>query len=135
MNKLGTLLQEAEFNDPIGLFNSPHNELNNEDWGETKDIEIITLKQHLREKAFNMVWRVTDDLDKAEHVMEMLLKEKYTHSREFVDIGSDKIIVGVNANKINTGAIKQAFDLLSRISDLSEEKIHIFGGLIEVNET
>ena len=132
---IGTPLTRFDYGDPTGLFSLNVDDILGEEWGEIKDIEIITLKQHLLDLAADHAWTLTSNFDEIDSIAETLVRTKYTHAKEFVAIRDDKFIIGINASIINKQSIKYAFDLLANIEQLKTNKIVEFGELIEVYET
>ncbi len=132
---IGTPLTEVDFGDPVGLFSLDVDEVLGDEWGEIKDIEIITLKQHLYDKASEDAWRLTNDPDEVDIIINLLLSSKHTFAKEFVSIENDRFIIGVNRRIINRSAIKHAFDLLSKIECLQDKGKIEFGETIEIYES
>jgi len=100
----------------------------------TKNVEIITLNQHLTETAADEAWAKTHHPDDIDNVIDKLRKIKHTHSSEFVDVKEDKIVVGVKDTKINDETITYAFKLISKVKDLNEHKRTEFEEYKNTNE-
>lgn len=132
---IGTPLTDFDFGDPAGLFSLNVDEVLGDKWEEIRDIEIMTLKQYLYEKASEDAWRLTNDIDEVDIIIDLLLTSKHSYSKEFVAIQNDKFIIGINAIAVDRKSIKHAFNLLSRIEDLSDLGKVEFGEIIEVYET
>ena len=132
---IGTPLKRYDYGDPDGLFTDVISDILGEDWGELKDIEVLTLKQHLYDRASEQAWRMCDDAEKVDRIIESLMRHEYSKAREFVSIEEDKFVIGVNAPIINKKSIKRAFDLLSNLREISVRRRVEFGELIKVNET
>lgn len=132
---IGTPLTDFNFGDPVGLFSLNIDEVLGDEWGEIRDIEIITLKQYLYEKASEDAWRLTNDVDEVDIIIDLLLTSKHSYSKEFVAIKNDKFIIGVDALVVDRKSIKHAFDLLSQIENLRDLGKVEFGETIEVYET
>lgn len=131
---IGTPLTQCDFGDPTGLFSVNVDKVLGDEWGEIKDIEIITLKQHLYDKATEVAWQLTNHINEIDILIDLLLSNRFTFAKEFVSIQNDKIIIGVNAPKINKNAIKHAFDLLSEVDRLQNQDTIEFGETIEIYE-
>lgn len=107
------------------------------------DVQIITLRQHLKELAYTEAWQHTTAVEKCSHCGMSLLQEqadvlmstKYHSAKEFVSIGDDAIVVGVNADKVDDTTIDHALVLLSRIEKFEPGVRTEMGELIHVYDT
>lgn len=131
---IGTPLTEVDFGDPAGLFSIDVDTVLGDEWGEIKDIEVITLQQYLYERATEDAWRLSNHIDEVNIITSLLLASKYSFAKEFVSIENDRFIIGVNAEKVNRSMIKHAFDLLSQVDNLQDRGKIEFGETIEVYE-
>jgi len=132
---IGTPLTEVDFGDPSGLFDADALKALGDEWGEIRDIEIITLKQHLHDKASEDAWRLTNDPNEVDIIIELLLESKHSFAKEFVSIENDKFVVGINAPAIRKDAINHAFNLLSIIDDFENNTVIEIGETVEVYES
>jgi len=101
---------------------------------EVKDIEIVTLKQYLKDKAAEDVWNHINHIKNVDDLIEKLLITKYTSAKEFVNIEDDKITIGIDALRVNNKAIGYAFDMLSRINYQELKGLFEFGNVVKVYE-
>ena len=104
-----------------------------EDWGDTRDIEVITLKQHLEDQAIEEAWTNPRNLKTIDRTIDKLCETKYTHAKEFVKIQKDKFTVGVNFHHIDDKALTYALYLLTQVEDFNKPGVNYFGEDIEVN--
>ncbi len=132
---IGTPLTEVDFGDPSGLFSLDVSQVLGDEWGEVRDIEIITLKQYLHDKASEDAWRLTNDPDEVDIIIELLLGSKHSYAKEFVPVHRDKFVIGINAPVIRKNAINHAFYLLSLVEELEDYTTIEFGETIEVYES
>lgn len=131
---IGTPLTRYDYGDPDGMFTDVISDILGEDWGDLRDIEILTLKQHQYDRASEQAWRICGDVNKVDQVIESLLRHEFRYAREFVTVEEDKFVIGVNAPKINKKSIKHAFDLLSNIREIDVRRTIEFGERVKVNE-
>ena len=129
---IGTPQTKVEYSGYISLLKL-RNDLNHDSEIE-KDVEIITLKQHLYDKAAEDAWKLTSNIDDIDVFANWLVTTKYTHAKEFVSIGEDRITIGVNAEKIDNQTIEYALKMLSKIEHLKGFAAIEFGEMIEVYE-
>ncbi len=121
---IGTPVTKIEFQNPL---NKPVHETSDE----MKDIEVITLKQYLFDKAADQAWQSTNDIYEIDLKTKELIKTEYNTAKEFVSFEYDKIVVGVNAEKVNEESVRHAFDLI-HISQPSGLSYLEFGKTIKV---
>jgi hypothetical protein len=93
------------------------------------EIQIITLQQWLYEKTLDTVYNITDFA----HITK-LIERHHPQIREFVDIDTDKIVIGINAEKINNDNVNNALSLLTSIEDLKKVKKYEFGQSINTEK-
>lgn len=122
----GTLLQRANAHNRITnatLLGS----LEGEDF---RDVEVVTLIQYAKDCAYREV------LDAPEHAMsyedietqvEGLLETKYNTAKEFVSIESGKIMVGIDADKVDQRTMDKAMLLLVELEHFKPGDYHTFG--------
>lgn len=97
------------------------------------DIEIITLKQHNRDRATALVWEfhdITDSMDIDSKIHSLMQKDEFNTAREFVEVTENKILVGVHSNIVNDDAIDKALIMLSELETFVPGTIKFFGDTI-----
>lgn len=124
---IGTSLKEINYTDPNGFFNdAPFI---------TTDIHVITLKQHLKDKAADKAWETIKDVSDIETAIDNLLHTQYSSGKEFVLVEPERITVAVNRDKIDIDSVSYAFDLLSNIEGgITERRLIEIGESIKVYE-
>ena len=138
--KLGTPQTKVNYGSYANLLKLCKEPLVEDDWEGEQDVEIVTLKQHLYDKAAEEAWDVTSNFvapnleEDIDAIAGWLVEEKYTHAKEFISYGEDRITVGVNAEKIDNDAVEYALQLLSKVDHLKGFSTIEFGELIEVYE-
>lgn len=106
------------------------------DRNDLSDIQIITLKQWLKEQAYEQAWVECTFPGDIEAYAQHLLETEFTHAKEFVDINAKiGIQIGVNVSEIDDNAIDQAIFLLSQVESLTTIKMHQFGDRVKINAT
>lgn len=107
----------------------------NADTNETCDIEVVTLRQHLRDRAMSRAWETDpDDITNLNENVERLLRTKYTTSAEFVEVQKNKIKIGIDATTVTDDIIDKALLLLIQVDDITKQQIVTFGEAIQVYE-
>lgn len=99
---------------------------------DARDIEIITLKQHLRDQATSEAWDITPDPTTVDQTIHTLLKTKFSSAKEFVDIENHHITVGINAMMVDDAAVDKAIMLLIEIEDITKTSYTEFGDAIRL---
>ena len=100
------------------------------------DIEVVTLKQHLRDKATNAAWDdASVNLLTVEQVIRDKLQHEYSYSKEFVDITPNKIKIGVDADSVTDNVVDRALALLIQVDDITQESMTEFGEMRRIYET
>jgi len=98
------------------------------------EVQIITLKQHLKELALEKALNDFDERGKPgnayrelhEHVNNLRVTE-YSSAKEYVLITQDSIQIGVNKSTIDDDAIDYALSLLLRIETFNPGEKYEFG--------
>lgn len=122
---IGTPITQLDFTDPNGVFK--------DETFLTVDIQVITLKQHLKDQAMDRAWDVVEDLNDLEATIDKLLITQYSSAKEFVSVEEDRIVVAVNKNDIDFDSVMYAFHLLSKIEGgFTERRLIEFGEDVEV---
>lgn len=100
------------------------------------DVQVITLQQHLKELAYAEAWQhpYTDTSELCERA-DVLMSTKYHSAKEFVFIENNRIVVGVNADKIDDAAVDYALVLLSQIEKFELGVRTEIGELIHAYDT
>lgn len=129
---IGIPVTKFEFGDSSKLISLKTSDVLGDEWGEIRNIEVITLKQHLIDKASDEAWKQGANIENIDSILEDLLITKHSHAKEFVSFNDDKIIIGINVSDINNETIQHAFELLSKIDHL--QGFHIFGDDIQIYE-
>jgi len=106
----------------------------NAETNDTRDIEIVTLKQHLRDRAMSKAWEMRpESIDSINERVEQLLNTEFSHSKEFVEIDKHgRITVGVNALQVTDGVVDQALALLIQVDDITKQQVVTFGEVKQI---
>jgi hypothetical protein len=100
----------------------------NAETDETRDLEVITLRQHLRDQAINAVWEPGFELvGSIDESIEHLLNGSFTEAKEFVEITQNRIKVGIDAAEVTDDIVDRALVLLLQVDDITKEQIVEFG--------
>ena len=99
------------------------------------DVQLITLKQFLRERAYEKAWQECSSPKDVEARAEYLLATEFTHSSEFVEITKNGIQVGVNLPEIDDNAIDRAVMLLVEAGSLRPGNKYKFGARVKVYDS
>jgi len=106
---------------------------------EFADVQVITLKQHVKELALE---QALDDfarhglIVKPEEMYErvnFLLETEYTSAKEFVLVEEDAIRIGVDRPEVNDAAIDYALGLLIQIENFDPGEKREFGDKVKIN--
>lgn len=97
------------------------------------DVQVITLSQHAKERAFERAWKECAFPGDVEDYAQHLLETEYTHAKEFVDVSLSGIQVGINVSEIDDHAIDKAIVLLAEAPSLTETKYYEFGEQVKIN--
>lgn len=81
---------------------------------EWSNIEVVTLKQYMRDQAIDWMWenKWPTNLHDTDDIITSLIKERYNSSYEFVKVLEDRILVGVDCSDINDKAVDKALLML-----------------------
>ena len=102
---------------------------------EFTDVEVVTLKQYARDCAHREIMESNvcvlsyEDL---EVKVEDLLEQKYTSAKEFISIEESKIVVGINADKVDQRITDKALLMLVEIEDFTPGTFLTFGDPIDL---
>lgn len=99
------------------------------------DVQVITLKQWLRERAYDRAWNECTSPVDVEPLAHHLLTTEFTHAKEFVKISYNLIQVGLNVSEIDDNAIDKAVVLLSEAESLQPGNRYEFGEQVKVHDT
>lgn len=108
---------------------------------EFADVQVITLKQHVKELALE---DALDDFGRHQHIADVsemhnrvnfLVETKYTSAKEFVLIEEDTIRIGVDKSEINDHAIDYALSLLIQVESFNPGERYEFGSEVNINAT
>lgn len=95
-----------------------------------RDVEVVTLKQYARDCAHreildtNSVILSYEDL---EIKVQDLVEREYSTGKEFILIEDERILVGLNVDKIDQRAVDRATTMLVEIDDFTSGKFLVFG--------
>lgn len=98
-----------------------------------KGIEIYTLKQWLKEQAYDYAWSKINKLSELDTIAQEALRTTFSSSPEFIKILPQKVIVGINIDQIDnelSNIISQMIDAIDINPTL--EKSYFFGDTIKV---
>lgn len=96
------------------------------------DVKVITLKEHLYNLAVDHTFQQNVDLDDVDSYIDKLLQTQYCCAKEFIQVLSDQIIVGVNRPKVDDRAIDHAMTLLIELQSTQVGTTQYFGEQITV---
>jgi len=108
---------------------------------EFADVEVITLKQHVKDQALE---HALEDFGKHQHIgqvqeihdrVNFLLETKYTSAKEFVLIEQDKVRIGVDKTEISDHAIDYALSLLIQVESFNPGERYEFGDEVNIDAT
>jgi hypothetical protein len=102
---------------------------------DARDIEIITLKQRLRDQAMSEAWDITPDATSVDQTIQTLLNTKFSSAKEFVEIENHHITVGINTPIVDDAAIDRALMLLIQVDDITKTSYIEFGDAIKIYGT
>jgi len=95
------------------------------------DIEILTLTQWVKEKAYDAAWAVESDVSKIERKA-ILLQPSMTLVREFVQVDNERIKVGVNSEEVDERAIYKAICMITQVTNITNKQFTEFGEEVKV---
>lgn len=98
-----------------------------------RTIEIVTLKQVLKDAAISEAWELDPNPNTVDQTMHNLLKSQFSTIKEFVEIEDNKITVGVNAASVTDAAVDRAMMLMIQVEDITQLGKTEFGEDIQVN--
>jgi len=100
-----------------------------------KTIQVITLNSYLQEVALTKAWDLIDNINDLQHQAALIYAKLCCQSKhEFVDVGAEFTIVGLNVAKIDDLAIYRAFQLISLLEDPQKIGYYEFGSDISHEE-
>ena len=99
------------------------------------DVQVITLRQFLKERAYDKAWHECSCPNEVEGYARRLLHTEFTHAREFVDISKKGIQVGVNVSEIDDKAIDRAVALMVQSETLESGHKFEFGERVKVYDS
>lgn len=100
-----------------------------------RDVEIVTLKQYARDCAHreildtNMVVLSYEDL---EIKVQDLVEREYNMGKEFISIEDERILVGLNVDKVDNHAVDKATLMLVEIEEFTSGTFLTFGDPIKL---
>lgn len=92
----------------------------------TKDLEIITLADHVRREAFKHAFMLTSDIDKATDIAQTFINSN-PKVKEFIQISDEKITACVNRPYVDDLAVDIVFERLFNIESFSKDHIQYYG--------
>lgn len=92
-----------------------------------EDVRIFTLKQYMREKAYDEAWAQTDDVNMIEELANKFFEDHYNKKKEFVEIKHDHVVIGLDADVIDDNAVNKAILYLASIDDFTPGEVYEFG--------
>jgi hypothetical protein len=102
-------------------------------------VEVITLQQYYKDKAYEEAWdHITFDPKnnlelKVEEMANKICAQKFAQKKEFVEIYKERVIIGINAEKITDLEITKAMAYLVSIDDFTPGEIYEFGEEKNIN--
>lgn len=107
------------------------------DCNEYADVELITLTQWLREKAFEQAWDDSKDPGEVNIRAQELLKTTHKGAKEFVYVAPDgNVQVGLAVDAIDSyDILDRAIVLLTKVEELTPGKKFEFGDWVQVFDT
>ena len=103
---------------------------------EFKDVEVVTLTQYAKDCAYREVLDAPEyamSYEDIETQVEGLLETKYNTAKEFILIESGKIMVGINAERVDQRTMDKAMMLLIELEEFNPGDHHTFGEPITLN--
>lgn len=98
------------------------------------EIQIVTLKAHLSSIAIDRAIERSATLTNLSDRVDVILSTELNSAKEFIDVTTDRIRVGINRDVIDNDAIIDVWELLSRQTDLSPGTKIELGQLVQVYE-
>jgi len=100
------------------------------------DVQIITLQQYLSELAYTEAWQHSDVIDGNMSALQQraddLMRTKYAHAKEFVQVDDNRIVVGVATDIVDDSTVDYVVDLLSEVQEFKAGVRTEIGDLIQV---
>lgn len=103
---------------------------------ELTDVEVVTLNQYATDCAYRSVLDEQHNTSSYEDVqvqVENLLNTSFKEAHEFISIEHNRVVIGVDAERVDDRAVDKALLLLVEIEDFSEGAHHTFGEPIALN--
>ena len=94
------------------------------------DVEVVTLTQYARDCAFREVMDDPTDASSYEDLLievENLLDTKFKEAHEFISIEDERIVIGVDVEKVDERAVDKALLLLVELETFEAGAFHVFG--------
>lgn len=98
------------------------------------DIKIVTLKAHLSSLAIDRALERGATLKTINERVDAILNTELHSAKEFIEVTSNEIRVGINCDLIDQDVIANVWELLSRQKDLSPGTKIELGQLVQVYE-
>lgn len=102
---------------------------------EFTDVQIITLKQWATEQAQDEAWNRCYFPGDVEPFAEQLYANKYVNVKEFVDVTTDRIQIGINAHEISDKEVNRAFAMLLDVGEIEPGKRFELGEEINIHDS
>lgn len=90
-------------------------------------VQVITLQQYYKEKAYDKAWGMVDSVDSVEAVAQSICDDEYATGKEFVEIQKTRVIIGINAKTVTDSQVDRALQLLVSIDDFTPGEFYYFG--------
>lgn len=100
-----------------------------------RDVQVVTLQQYLYDLAAERAASDKVDLHQFESYIDYLLQTQYHSAYEFVAVYTNKIVVGVNANKVDDRTIDYAKTLLIQLDSFEPGTKQRFGRRITIYDS
>jgi hypothetical protein len=100
------------------------------------DMNVMTLKQWLKEKSYDEAWNFVAQISDVDEYAEKLRETKYSSGKEFVQFGEEGILVVLNVDEIDDKAIDKALMHLASstsVEHFGEHRVFEFGEEITPN--
>ena len=100
------------------------------------DVEIVTLSQYARDTAYKDVMEYAQNAaysyEELQVLVENLLTNTYNEAREFISIEEERIVIGVDMDKVDDRAVDKALLLLVEVEDFSTGSHYVFGDTVKI---
>jgi hypothetical protein len=98
-----------------------------------ESVQVITLQQYYKDKAYEKVWDNIDsgylkDLEeKIEHAAKEICLQEHKKAKEFVEIHKNHVTIGLNVKSITDEEVNLGLQYLASIEDFTPGERYEFG--------